>query len=300
MSSVVGSANRRAQAERRLSGIQRPNRQPSRWASALISHGLLLVAVILTAAPFVYVFFASLKDGGTLFTYPPKWLPIPLYFGNFEHVLFDTPYLRWMLNTMVVAGTVTCVMVIIDSMAGYAYAKMDFTGKRFLFLLMITLLLVPSGVILIPLYFVCSSLHILDTYLALILPALANPLGVFLMRQYILALPDDLENAARLDGLGEFAIYRTIVLPLVKPGLVVLAVITFSDVYASFIWPLVAVSNNDLEVMTVGLASFRGYNSVNYGLWSAGAVLSMIPIGTVFFLLQRQFMSRSLAGALKQ
>jgi ABC-type glycerol-3-phosphate transport system permease component len=185
-------------------------------------------------------------------------------------------------------------------MAGYALAKIDFTGKRAIFLLMLMLLMVPIGALIVPLWSLVSGLGLTNTYLALILPPLANPLGAFLMRQFILGLPRDLENAARLDGLGEFAIYWRIVLPLIKPGLVVLAVIIFTDQFMSFIWPLIATTSDDLQVLTVGVAALRAHGGVNYGLWSASAVMSLVPVAVFFFVLQRQFLARSLAGALKQ
>ena len=186
----------------------------------------------------------------------------------------------------------TAIKVFLDSMAGYALAKLDFTGKRVVFLLMLILLMVPFAALLIPLWSIAHDLAHHNTYLALILPPLANPLGVFLMRQFILGLPKDLENAARLDGVSEFGIYWRIILPLVKPGLVVLAVIIFTDQFMSFVWPLVAATNDDLQVLTVGVAALRAQGGVNYGLWSAAAVMSLIPIAIFFFALQRQFLAR--------
>ena len=227
-------------------------------------------------------------------------MQIPPYTGNYERLLFDSGFPRWMLNTLFVATTVTALKLFLDSMAGYALAKLEFTGKRFVFLLMLILLMVPFAALLIPLWSIAHNLHITNTYLALILPPLANPLGVFLMRQFILGLPKDLENAARLEGVSEFGIYWRIILPLVKPGLVVLAVIIFTDQFMSFIWPLVATTSDDLLVLTVGVASLRAKGGVNFGLWSAAAVMSLIPIAIFFFALQRQFLARSLAGALKQ
>ena len=185
-------------------------------------------------------------------------------------------------------------------MAGYALAKLQITGKRIIFILMLILLMVPLSALIVPLWTLIRTLGLLDTYWALILPPLANPLGVFLMRQFILGLPSDLMNAARLDGMSEFSIYWRIVLPLIKPGLVVLAVIIFTDQYISFIWPLIATTSNNMELLTVGVANLHARGGVNFGLWSASAVMSLVPIAIVFFALQRQFMSRSLAGALKQ
>ena len=266
----------------------------------VFTHLLLIVAAVACAAPFFYVIAASLKDAGSLFQYPPVWVQIPPFLGNYERLLFDSGFPRWMLNTLIVATSVTVLKIFLDSMAGYALAKLEFTGKRVVFLLMLILLMVPFAALLIPLWTIAHSLNITNTYLALILPSLANPLGVFLMRQFILGLPKDLENAARLEGVSEFGIYWRIILPLVKPGLVVLAVIIFTAEFMSFIWPLVAVTSDDLLVLTVGVAGLRAKGGVNFGLWSAAAVMSLLPIAIFFFALQRQFLARSLAGSLKQ
>jgi multiple sugar transport system permease protein len=265
-----------------------------------LTHVVLIAAAVACAAPFFYVIAASLKDQGALFHYPPVWVQIPPSLENYQRLLLESGFPRWMLNTLIVATTVTTAKLFLDSMAGYALAKLEFTGKRVVFLLMIMLLMVPLAALLIPLWSIAHNLHITNTYLALMLPPLANPLGVFLMRQFILGLPKDLENAARLEGVSEFGIYWRIILPLVKPGLVVLAVIIFTDQFMSFVWPLVAATNDDLLVLTVGVASLRAKGGVNFGLWSAAAVLSLFPIAIFFFALQRQFLARSIAGALKQ
>lgn len=281
-----------------LAHAAQANRQ-AMWARWL-THAVLIMAAVSCAAPFLYVIAASFKEQGALFQYPPVWVQIPPYPGNYERLLFDSGFPRWMLNTIFVASTVTVIKLFLDSLAGYALAKLEFTGKRFIFFLMIMLLMVPFAALLIPLWTIAHNLNLTNTYLALILPPLANPLGVFLMRQFILGLPSDLENAARLEGVSEFGIYWRIILPLIKPGLVVLAVIVFTDQFMSFVWPLVAATDDDLLVLTVGVASLRAKGGVNFGLWSAAAVMSLIPIAIFFFALQRQFLARSIAGALKQ
>ena len=235
-----------------------------------------------------------------LFEYPPKWIPVPPYWGNFEYLFNKTLFLRWTFNTLVFAGAVTVIKVVIDSMAGYAFAKMQFPFKNVLFIIVIASLMIPFSVVLLPLYFEVRAMGILDTYWALILPPLANPIGIFMMRSFIEGLPSDLENAARLDGVSEFGIYRRVILPLIKPGLVVLAVLTFLIQYTSFLWPLVATHSDSMRVLTLGLAAQRSVDQVDYGVFSAGAVLALIPITIFFLLLQRYFMAASLAGALKQ
>jgi multiple sugar transport system permease protein len=277
---------RRAQRRRRLGSVGR--------------HGALAFATLVFVVPFYYVILSSLKNNDQIFSYPPKLLPFPVFFGNFKELLSQTQFLRWMLNTLIVAGSVSLIKVFLDSMAGYALAKLQITGRRVIFLFMLIFLMVPLSALIVPLWTLVNKLGLLDTYWALILPALANPLGVFLMRQFILGLPSDLLDAARLDGMGEFEIYRRIVLPLIKPGLVVLAVIIFTDQYMGFIWPLIATTSNNMELLTVGVAGLHSRGGVDYGLWSASAVMSLVPIAIVFFVLQRQFLSRSLTGALKQ
>jgi ABC-type glycerol-3-phosphate transport system permease component len=285
------------------SAIARGSAPPVRGGRGLeraFTHLILILVALILATPFFYVVSASFKDSISIFEYPPRLLPIPPYIGNYQRLVTETGFLRWMLNTLFVATTVTFCKVFLDSMAGYALAKLRFRGKRLVFGSLLIMLMVPLGVLLVPLWGVAHALQIDDTYLALILPPLANPLGVFLMRQFILGLPSDLENAARLDGVSEFGIYLRIILPLIKPGLVVLAVIVFTDQFMSFVWPLISTSSEDLQVLTVGLASFRAKGGVNYGIWSAAAVMSLVPVGIFFFMLQRQFQARSLAGALKQ
>ena len=273
--------------------------RPSRLGQAFF-HFILLLVVVTLAAPFFYIVSASLKDSAALFRYPPQWLPLPPYGGNFGKLLFDSGFPRWMLNTLIVASSVTGIKIFLDSMGGYALAKLEFRGKTFFFILMLVLLMVPLGVLIVPLWELTQAMGINNTYLTLILPPLANPLGVFLMRQFILGLPSDLENAARLDGVSEFGIYARIMLPLLKPGLVVLAVVVFTDQFMSFIWPLVSTTSADMQTLTVGVASLRAKAGVNFGLWSAASVMAMLPMGIFFFALQRQFQARSLAGALKQ
>jgi multiple sugar transport system permease protein len=296
----MGLAIRRRRGASPVSSDELRRREARARLGTVGSHLTLIIIAFVLVAPFYYVIVASFKNQTGLFEYPPKLLPIPPYLGNYDKLLFHTGFLRWMANTLFVATTVTVIKVFLDSMAGYALAKLEFTGRRGIFLLMLVLLMVPFGALIIPLWETAYALHITNTYLALILPALANPLGVFLMRQFILSLPKDLENAARLDGVSEFGIYRRIILPLIKPGLVVLAVVIFTDQFMSFIWPLIATTKDDLQVLTVGVAALRSRGGVDYGLWSASAIMALIPIAIFFFVLQRQFLARNLAGALKQ
>ena len=263
-------------------------------------HVILVVISIVILSPFFYVISTSLKDSTALFSYPPKWFSWPPYFGNYSEVLEHTDFLRWMLNTLIVASAATGIKIVVDSMAGYAFARISFPGRQPLFLMIVGTMLVPPAALIIPLFIIVRWLGWNDTYIGLIVPALANPLGVFMMKSFIEQLPRDIDSAARLDGASEWAIYRRIIIPLIKPGIVVLAIYTFLLQYTAFVWPLVITNSENMRVLTTGLASMTTLFTVNWGLISAASILSLIPITIVFLLFQRQFVAASLAGALKE
>jgi ABC-type glycerol-3-phosphate transport system permease component len=271
---------------------------PSLYLIAI--YAILVLAALIALVPFFYVISTSLKDTYSLFKYPPEWIPSQPTLENFRSLLEENPFGRWMLNSLIVASVVTAIKVVIDSMAGYAFAKMSFPGRDALFLVVLMTLMVPFAATLIPLFIIVRNLGLTNSYPGLILPALASPIGIFMMRQFIETLPNDLENAARLDGCSEFQIFRRVILPLIKPGLVVLGVFTFMNQWTSYLWPLVIGTRPDMFTLTVGVQSLRSLFTVNWGILSAGAVLSMLPLVLVFLFLQRYFIAGSIAGALKE
>jgi len=266
----------------------------------VVIYGVLIIAGIIAIVPFLYVVSTSLKETAALFSYPPEWIPSEPTLTNFRTLIEEHPFFRWTLNSLIVASAVTIIKVIIDSMAGYAFAKMSFPGRDALFVVVLMTLMVPFAATLIPLFIIVRNLNLTNTYLGLILPGLASPIGIFMMRQFIESLPSDLENAARLDGCSEFQIFQRVILPLMKPGLVVLGVFTFMTQWTSYLWPLVISNHEDMLTLTVGVQSLNSLFSVNWGVLSAGAVLSMLPIILVFLFLQRYFIAGSIAGALKE
>lgn len=265
-----------------------------------ITYLILIAAAVIAMVPFLYVISTSLKDTIALFHYPPQWIPHAPTFSNYRGLFRDHPFPRWILNSFIVASAVTAIKVVIDSMAGYAFAKMRFPGKEPIFLVVLMTLMIPFAATLIPLFIIVRDLHLLNTYWGLILPPLASPIGIFMMRQFIETLPSDLENAARLDGCSEFDIYVRVILPLIRPGLVVLGVFTFMTQWTSYLWPLVIGTHADMYTVTVGVQSLRALFTVNWGILSAGAILSMLPLVIVFIFLQRYFIAGSIAGALKE
>jgi len=281
-----------------LAGQAPPRKGRSLYLIAI--YGILFLAVVVSMLPFLYVISSSLKNSVALFSYPPEWIPAQPTLDNYRSLLTDYPFLRWTMNSLIVATSVTVIKVVIDSMAGYAFAKMTFPGKNALFLVVLMTLMVPFAATLIPLFIIVRDLKLTNTYLGLILPALANPIGIFMMRQFIESLPGDLESAARLDGCSDWQIFTRVILPLMRPGLVVLGVFLFMNQWTSYLWPLVIGTKQEMFTLTVGVQSLRALFSVDWGVLSAGAVLSMLPLVLVFIFLQRYFIAGSIAGALKE
>jgi multiple sugar transport system permease protein len=269
-------------------------------AYLVMTYAVLIVACMIALIPFLYVISTSLKETRALFSYPPRWIPEDPTTINYRNLIDEHPFLRWTFNSFFVASVVTVIKVVFDSMAGYAFAKMRFAGRDALFLLVLLTLMIPFSATLIPLYIIVRELHMTNSYWGLILPPLASPIGIFMMRQFIESLPSDLENAARLDGCSEFQIYRRVILPLIRPGLVVLGVFTFMNQWTSYLWPLVVNTQQEMMTLTVGIQSLRSLFTVDWGILSAGAVLSMLPLVLVFIFLQRFFIAGSIAGALKE
>jgi ABC-type glycerol-3-phosphate transport system permease component len=266
----------------------------------VFSYAVSILAAVAAVFPFLYIISLSLKESSALVTYPPQWIPDPAYWGNYVQIVTETPFPRWMANTLVVAFVVTGVKLLIDSCAAYAFAKMDFPFKESLFIFALSMLMIPVIATLIPMFLVVKNLGLLNTFPGLILPGLASPLGIFLLRGFMEQLPRDLENAARLDGASELFILMKIIMPLSKPALVTLAIWLFLTQWTGFVWPLVATSSDDMRLLTNGLAGLKGQYVVNWGLIAAGTVLVVIPTVIAFVLFMRQFVAGSLAGALKQ
>jgi ABC-type glycerol-3-phosphate transport system permease component len=269
----------------------------------------LSVFVVIAVGPAVYLISPAFRDSVSLFSYPPEWLPSEPTIENYRFLFRHTEYLRWAVNTLIYATGVTLVALVTNTLAAYAFATMKFPGHRTLFFLVLATMMIPVAAVLAPTYLtvrmiggwpIIGNFIDLDTYGGLILPSAVSPLGVFMMRQFIETLPSGLYEAARLDGASEWRILRKIVLPLLKPALVVLGIFVFMLTWASYLWPLVAATNNDHRVLTVGIQSLNGQFVTNWGVMAAAALLTIIPVTIVFLFFQKWFVQASMAGALKQ
>jgi multiple sugar transport system permease protein len=277
-------------------GRSRP-RTHGRSRGRLVTYAVLVIAVLLTLLPFVWMLLGSLKSDGEILRNPSGFLPQDPTLANYGTWFAELHFGKFFTNSLIVAVFTVLGNLLFCSMVGYALAKMDFPGKRLLFLLVMVTLMVPGVVTFVPLFVLVSKLGLLNTYPALILPFLTSPLGVFLMRQFMLGIPDALIEAARLDGAGEFRIFARVVMPLCGPPLATLGILTFLASWNNFLWPLVAATSEDRYTLPVALSLYStGQSGTQYGLLLAGSVLVITPIVVLFVCLQRFFI-QSVASA---
>lgn len=250
----------------------------------------LIVAALVTLLPFVWMLLGSFKTQGELLRRPVTWWPDEPTLANYSAWFNDLGIGQFFVNSLIVAGFTVLGNLLFCSMVGYALAKMSFPGKRLLFILVMVTLMVPGVVTFVPLFVMVSKLGIVNTYPGLILPFLVSPLGVFLMRQFMMGIPDSLIEAARIDGAGELRTFARIVMPLCGPPLATLGILTFLASWNNFLWPLVAAQSEEKYTLPVALALFStGQSATDYGLLLAGAVLVIAPIVVLFVALQRYF-----------
>ncbi len=222
---------------------------------------------------------------------PPTWLPETLTLENYDTLFSKLDFPTDVMNSAIVALAGTAGHMVFCSLLGYALAKLDFPGRRALFLTVLGMLMVPGMVLFVPQFVLVSNLGLANSYAGLILPFLAGPFGVFLMRQYIQSLPDELIQAARIDGAGELRIFFSVILPLCGPALATLGILTFLTSWNNFLWPLVVAQTEEKYTLPVALALYSvGQNATQYGLLLAGSVVVVVPVLAIFLVLQRHIM----------
>ncbi len=266
---------------------------------AVVVYVLLAALVITMLGPYLYIFSSSFKETYTLISIPPRLFPEQFVWDNYTYILRELPFSLWFFNTILVAVLVTVGTVFIDALAAYAFAKKEFWARDFLFGLMLATIMIPGALLLIPAFLITNELGLLNSYGGLIIPALANVLGVFLLRQFMQTIPEELEHAARIDGCSDFGVFWRIILPLSAPALATLSIVVFTSQWNNLVWPLVVLNDKDLYTLPLGLALLRSEFQVNYGITSAAAFLSVVPLIIVFIFLQRYFLEGLTVGAVK-
>lgn len=261
----------------------------SKFNGKILIHMALIIGVTITALPFIWMILTSFKTIGESTMIPPKIFPAEIKWENYKEAWNTLPYGKLYMNTIIYTIVTTIGQIVFCSMAGYAFARIDFPGSNFLFLLMLAILMVPGQIFLIPHFMIMQKLGLLNSIPALILPGLFSAFGTFLMRQFFMGIPKELEEAAILDGCNHFRIFKDVMLPLVKPGLTALAISSALYCWNSLMWPLIANTSMDKFTLSAGLATLQGQHSTNYPVAMAATVLSIWPMIIAFIMFQKQF-----------
>ncbi|MDI6642328.1 MAG: carbohydrate ABC transporter permease [Elusimicrobiota bacterium] len=260
---------------------------------------VLTIAAVFVLLPLYWLFVTAFTPEDEITRMPPRIIPARLTLQNFNRLLFqisaDRPLLRWFFNSLYIAVIITVICLFISSLAAYAFARKNFIGGTLLFSLFIGTMMIPGEITMVPLYLLMKELKLIDSHLAIILPALPAPFAIFMLKQFIQELPVDMEEAAKLDGCNDFQIYFRIVLPLMKPALTALGIFIFITQWNMFIWPLIVLNTTSKFTLQVGLATLQEQHVREFGLLMAGAAIASIPIIIVFFSFQR-FLIRGLGS----
>jgi multiple sugar transport system permease protein len=271
-----------------------------RWMK-WISMIFLIVMAILTLMPFVWVVSTSLRNSVQSFTVPPMWIPVDMDFSNYTRVFEEIPFWQQIGNSFIITLSVVAGQLITASLAGYAFARLRFPGRNFLFWLVLATLMIPGQATIIPVFIMVSRFfHMNDTLWALILPAVATAFGTFLLRQYFLGIPDEFEEAALVEGANQWQIFTKIYFPLASPGLAILSVLTFNAKWNDYFTPLIFMNTKERFPITLGIVDLQGYMATgSISVVLAGIVLSTVPVIIIYILGQRYLVEGLMAGGLK-
>jgi len=267
--------------------------------SLILLYVALSIGAILMAMPLIQMILTSLKSADEAIRIPPTLIPSHPSLAAYRTVLTEAPFFTWFRNSIVVAVSVTLLQLFTSTLAGYIFAKFEFRGRGLLFTLLLATLMVPFPVILIPTYLIVVQLHLLNTLYALIVPGMVSAFGIFLMRQFASGIPDDLIDAARIDGAGEFRIYWRLILPQLQPAMATLGIFTFMATWNDYLWPLIAINDQDRMTLPLALTFFNSQHSTRYDLMMAASVLIIAPIIIVFLFFQRQFVNAVALSGMK-
>lgn len=257
-----------------------------------------LVALIFTL-PFFLMLSNAFKTAAEIVRIPPTLIPDDPSLSSFRTVLNDAPYLRWFGNSLLVSSTITLLVLFTCSLAGYIFAKFEFPGRDILFVMLLVTMMVPFPVLLIPSYLIVNKIGLINSLWALIVPSLVSAFGIFLMRQFIAGIPNDLIEAARLDGASEWSIYARIIIPLARPPMAALGIFTFLAAWNDYLWPLIVINDLDKSTLPLALTFFNSQHAQRYDLVMAAAAMAVIPVIIVFVIFQRQIVNALVLAGLK-
>jgi multiple sugar transport system permease protein len=265
----------------------------------VLLHAALVLGAVATLLPLFWMVAASFMQPGEANQFPPRFLPSDPTLANYVTLFTRLALSRHFLNSAIVTVGATLVSVLINALAGYAFAKLRFRGRDRLFQTLALALVVPAQVAMLPLFLLLRQLGLVNTYLGVMIPYFASIYGIFLIRQYALGLPDDLLDAARIDGAGELRIFRIVAVPVIRPILVTLGAFTFLSAWNDFLWPLIILSEGSMYTLPVALAGLVGEHVQDTELMMAGAVVTVIPALAMFLAIQRSYLGGIMAGSVK-
>jgi len=265
-----------------------------------ILYVILIFIGILTITPFLWMLSASFVADGHASVYPPRFFPDKVIFDQYRNLFSRLNVAVNFFNSLFLSVTVTLISLLFNSMAGFAFAKYHFKAKNTLFKILLSSMIVPAQVTMLPLFLMLKSMGFINTYMAIIIPGMANIFGIFLIRQYVLSIPDSLIEAARIDGASDFKIYKSIILPLCKPILTTLAIFTFMGTWNDFLWPLISLTDESMYTLPVALANLMKEHTRDIELMMAGSVVTILPVLIVFMILQKYYMQGIILSGLKE
>lgn len=263
-------------------------------------HAFLVITGFLTLAPFIWMVSASFMHDGHASVFPPRFLPDEFTLTQYETLFSRLDVSRNLLNSFMLSVIVTVVSLVFNSMAGFAFAKYRFAGKDAIFKLLLSSMVIPAQVTMLPLFLMLKEFGFMNTYMAIIIPGLANVFGIFLIRQYVMAIPDSLIESARIDGATDFQIYYKIIVPLAAPVMVTLAIFTFMGTWNDFLWPLIVLNDSDMYTLPVALANLMGEHTKDPELMMAGSVITILPVMLIFLVLQKYYIKGIMMGSVKE
>ena len=278
---------------------------PSRMLRRVLLYGLLIGTTLLAIAPLLWMTSTAFKPEGEIQQYPPHWVPQTPTLENFQYVLTKFAFGRWGLNSILAALISTALVLLLDSLAAYAFARLEFRGSQLLYAVVLSMLMVPIQVTIVPLYLEFAAMRLVDTLAAVLLPTTANVTGIFILRQFFRNIPREFEEAATIDGATPFQIWWRIMLPLSRPALMSVAIITFISSWNNFLWPLVVSYSDASRTLPVGIGQFFGGASgasgsaPQFGPVMAAALLATLPAIIVFLILQPYFVRGIAMSGLK-
>ncbi|OGS18818.1 MAG: sugar ABC transporter permease [Elusimicrobia bacterium RIFOXYA2_FULL_40_6] len=263
------------------------------------SYLFLCIIGLFMIIPFVWMLSTSLKEPGNIFVFPPQWIPNPIVFQNYVNAWNAAPFGRFFINSIFISGSLTIGSLLTGTMAGYAFARLEFPGRDKVFMIFLGTMMIPGQVTMIPVFIILKYIGWIDSYKALIVPGIFGAGGAFFFRQFFMAIPKELEEAAIIDGCSNFKVYWRIILPLSKPALATLGTFTFLGAWNDFMWPLIVLNSPEKMTLPVGLAYFTGQYTTDWPLLMAGSMIILLPVIIVYVFNQRFFVKGIVMSGMK-